>query len=148
MKSVDPSIMIIGCQPRNSDVMRASVVAGRILDQESKDTLSDGSAGGIEDGSLTFDPCCRFVDGWQTVSEAQIAAAMIGVLHEDGISLEGAAGMAVAAAIEYQRGHPGVRARTAVVICCGGNISEARFEDARRLAASDNGSPWSDPHTL
>lgn len=145
LKSVDSSILVIGCQPGTSDVMGASVAAGRILDQESGVTLSDGSAGGVEEGSLTFEPCCRFVDGWQNVSEPQIAAAMVGMLREEGISLEGAAGMTVAAAMEYLRTHPGVRNRTAVIICCGGNISDSRFGDAQRLAACAVQPPWSNP---
>ena len=47
LKSVDPSIRVIGCQPAASNVMQASVAAGRILDQPSSETLSDGSAGGV-----------------------------------------------------------------------------------------------------
>lgn len=47
LKSVDPGIRVVGCQPAASDAMRASVVAGRIVDQPSGDTLSDGSAGGV-----------------------------------------------------------------------------------------------------
>ena len=33
MKAVDSAIRVVGCQPAASDVMRASVAAGRILDQ-------------------------------------------------------------------------------------------------------------------
>lgn len=47
LKSVDADIIVVGCQPEASDVMRASVAAGRIVDQSSGETLSDGSAGGI-----------------------------------------------------------------------------------------------------
>ncbi len=45
LKSADPSIRVIGCQPRASNVMAQSVAAGRILDVPSEDTLSDGTAG-------------------------------------------------------------------------------------------------------
>ena len=43
---------IIGCQPENSAVMAASVKDGKILDLPSKETLSDGSAGGVENASV------------------------------------------------------------------------------------------------
>ena len=36
---------IIGCSPQNSKVMHESVKAGKIIFEESKDTLSDGTAG-------------------------------------------------------------------------------------------------------
>lgn len=44
-----------------------------------------------EPGSLTLEPCRRFVDDWVTVSEPEIAAAMLGVRDQhDGMLLEGA----------------------------------------------------------
>ena len=45
LKSADPSLRIIGCQPRASDVMAQSIAAGRVVDVASQDTLSDGTAG-------------------------------------------------------------------------------------------------------
>lgn len=47
--------------------------------QASEDTLSDGSAGGVEEGSFTFGPCRDFVDDWATVSEPLIAEAMVNI---------------------------------------------------------------------
>jgi threonine dehydratase len=41
-----PSVRIVGCQPRASAVMAHSVAAGRVLDEPSQQTLSDGTAGG------------------------------------------------------------------------------------------------------
>ena len=37
--------------------MKKSIEAGKIIEMESKPTLSDGSAGGIEPGAITFDIC-------------------------------------------------------------------------------------------
>lgn len=52
--------VVIGAQPAHSDCMRASVTAGRIVPEggyTELPTLSDGTAGGIEEGSLTFEAC-------------------------------------------------------------------------------------------
>ena len=46
LKAVDPAIYVVGCQPVNSDVMRRSVEARTIIEMESLDTLSEGTAGG------------------------------------------------------------------------------------------------------
>ena len=43
---------VIGCQPEHSKVMYDSVKAGHIIDEESLETLSDGTAGGIEPGAV------------------------------------------------------------------------------------------------
>jgi len=43
---------MIGCQPSQSAVMAESVKAGKILDLPSGVTLSDGTAGGIEENAV------------------------------------------------------------------------------------------------
>ena len=47
---------MIGCQPSQSAVMAESVKAGKILDLPSGETLSDGTAGGIEDNTVRTKP--------------------------------------------------------------------------------------------
>ncbi|KAH3882417.1 hypothetical protein DPMN_006355 [Dreissena polymorpha] len=53
LKKVNPKIQVIGCQPRNSKVMYESVKVGYIKHDESLATLSDGTSGDIEDGSVS-----------------------------------------------------------------------------------------------
>src|SRR6266702_1384644 len=48
LRAVSPKTKIIGCLPENSAEMYHSVQAGRFATEESKETLSDGSAGGFE----------------------------------------------------------------------------------------------------
>ena len=64
LKSRLPQVQIIGCSPQNSQVIIQSVKAGEILDLPSLPTLSDGTAGGVEAGSITF-PLCR---QWMTAT--------------------------------------------------------------------------------
>jgi len=61
LKEVNPSVEIVGCLPQNSAVMYESIKAGKIIDMESKPTLSDGSAGGIEPNAITFELCQKIV---------------------------------------------------------------------------------------
>jgi threonine dehydratase len=120
LKSVNPAMSLIACQPAASPVMTESVKAGRILDLASGPTLSDGTAGGIEAGAITFDLCRALVDDYVLVTEEQIAAAMCDFIDSHHMLLEGAAGVALAglrASGEQYRG------KTVVAIICGGNIS-------------------------
>lgn len=119
LKGSGSQIQTVGCQPENSAVMLASVRAGRIVETESLPTLSDGSAGGIEPQTVTFDLCRDHVDHWLTVSEDEIAAAMRLIYHEIGECIEGAAGVAVASLLKM--GNRVAEKRLAVVIC-GGNV--------------------------
>src|SRR3972149_12173718 len=102
--------------------MIASVAAGRILNLESKPTLSDGTAGGIEPGAITFELCRALADEYFTVSEAEILAAMRRIYDAHGFLVEGAAGVALAG---YFRQAEQWRDRTAVVILCGGDVNPA-----------------------
>jgi threonine dehydratase len=120
LKSVNPDVAIIGCQPTASAVMTKSVEAGEILDIPSEPTLSDGTAGGIEPGAMTFELCRDLVDEFVTVSEEEIASAMREFLDAHHMLLEGAAGVAIAGLLQAADRY---RGQNVVVIICGANIS-------------------------
>jgi threonine dehydratase len=113
-------VRVVGCQPENSAVMAHSVEAGRILEMESAPTLSDGTAGGVESGAVTFELCRAFVDEWVLVSEEEISAAMRLVMETHHTMIEGAAATGVAALIKSTKRSPGNKA---VVVLCGANIA-------------------------
>ena len=120
-----PDVEIIGCLPENSPEMYMSVRAGHIVHlEEDKATLSDGSAGGAEDDSITFPLCAELIDDWVLVSEQEIADAMKAVYREHDMVIEGSAGVAVAASIKY-----GGKTDLDLVIICGGNVDATRFRE-------------------
>jgi threonine dehydratase len=122
LKAVDPSVEVIGCQPINSCVMYESIKAGEIVDIESLPTLSDGTAGGIESGSITFDLCRRFVDDFILLDEDEIAEAMRFLHEEEGLTIEGAAALPAAAVLKEQERFTG---RRAALIVSGGGVDES-----------------------
>jgi threonine dehydratase len=124
LKARNPDISVYGCQPAASAVMAASVKAGRILDMPSDPTLSDGTAGGIEAGAITFALNQAVVDAFITVDEAAIAAAMRLYISKEGHVIEGAAGVAVAALLQSKALISG---KNVVVIVCGGNIADDKL---------------------
>lgn len=125
LKNHLPTIKIIGCSPARSNVMQASVEAGRIVEHLSQPTLSDGTAGQIESDTITLPLCTDLVDEWLTATEEEIADAMRRVYHEHGIKIEGAAGVAVACFLGYKKNL--TKKRLALIIC-GGNISDEKFQ--------------------
>jgi threonine dehydratase len=96
LKTVDKNIHIIGCQPENSAVMHASIKAGKVIDMASKPTIADGTAGGIEPGSTTFDICKEAVDDYILVSENEIRSAIRHIVEQHQMLIEGAAALPVA----------------------------------------------------
>jgi threonine dehydratase len=120
LKSVHPHMQVIGCQPAASAVMAASSKAGRLLDMPSEPTLSDGTAGGIEAGAITFELCEALVDDYVLVSEDAIAQAMREFIDAHHMLLEGAAAVPLAALKQVGDRYQG---RDVVAIICGANIS-------------------------
>ena len=117
LKTSLPGVEVVGCSPENSAVMMASVEAGRVLELPSLPTLSDGTAGGIEPGALTFELCSTVVDRWIDVTESEISSAIRLFLVEHRMAVEGAAGVALAA---FKKTAADYRGKRVAIIICGG----------------------------
>ncbi|MCP4156787.1 MAG: pyridoxal-phosphate dependent enzyme, partial [bacterium] len=113
-------IRCIGSQPLHSPVMYESVKAGRIVEMKSKPTLADGTAGGIEPGSITFDICRDNVDEYSLVTEENIAESIRLVLKHHFMLIEGAAALSVASFLKY--GHQ-FKNKTVVLIISGRKLT-------------------------
>ncbi len=121
LRALRREVTVVGCSPANSPVMAESVRAGKVIDRPSAPTLSDGTAGGVEQDAITFPLCRALVDEWVLVSEDDIAEAMRGFLDQH-LLAEGAAGVALAAARQLAPRFP---RGNVVVIVCGGNVGGA-----------------------
>lgn len=126
IKSQFPNCQLIGCSPENSKVMFESWQAGKLLDLPSKDTLSDGTAGGVELDSITFDLCRDLIDEFVAVSESDIATHLVDFIQQHSMLIEGSAAVALASAAKLKTAFSG---KNVVVILCGANISPRRLQD-------------------
>lgn len=120
LKSINPNIEIIGCQPLNSPVMYESVKRGKIWDMDSLPTLSDGTAGGLEPGSITFPICQQLVDDYLLFTEEDIKQAMLWLMEKHYHMVEGAAALPVAAVLKHPERFQG---KKVALILCGRKIS-------------------------
>lgn len=108
-----------GCQPVNSAIMAASVKAGVVVHEESLPTLSDGSAGGLEDGCLPLKFCSVVVDEFILVSEDEIGDALTAFTDKHHKIIEGAAAVAIAA---FMKDTGRSSSGPSVIVACGANI--------------------------
>lgn len=119
LKAHRPEFLVMGSSPKHSCVMAESVLQGEILDLQSLPTLSDGTAGGVESGAITFALCRDLVDQYDLPEEREIEASLRLLFEEERLVVEGAAAVAVATL----RRHPErVAGRDVAVVLCGGNI--------------------------
>ena len=120
LKSVQKNVKMVAVSPKNSCVMYESIKAEKQLDLPSDPTLSDGTAGGVEMGSITFELCQRIVDEFILVTEDEIADGIrIGVEKHNQL-IEGAAGAAIAG---FMKQKDKLNVQRVVIVMCGGNIS-------------------------
>ena len=126
LKAVRSEIRVIGVSPVNSAAMHASLAAGRVVDVEHLPTLSDGTAGGMEEDSITFGLCSDSVDEMVLVDEDAIADGMRRVISGHHTLIEGAAGAAVAGMLAASESLAGL---TTAVVLCGANVDPAVLKE-------------------
>lgn len=130
LKYLNKNVIITGCLPENSPVMYESVRAGKIIEMQCSATLSDGTAGGIEQGAVTFDLCRELVDDYILLNEEEIKEAVLLMIEHHHKIIEGAAGVAIASVIKEKEKY---RNKNVVIVLCGANISTA---DIRQVLSS------------
>jgi threonine dehydratase len=96
LKSLRPGVRVIGVEPEAAATARASRDAGERTLLTSVETMADGVAV-KRVGERTFPIIERFVDDLVTVSEDEIASAIVLLLEQERIVVEGAGAVGVAA---------------------------------------------------
>jgi threonine dehydratase len=134
LKGLNPRIRVVGVWPQNSPCMLKAMEAGRIVDVEEQETLSDGTAGAVEPGSVTLALCREVIDETVTVSEAEIGRAMRMVADGEHWIVEGAAGVALAGLVKRAESF---RGQKVAVVLCGRNIALEKFLYAIELAVEE-----------
>lgn len=117
---------LIGCQPENSPEMSVSVRAGEYRQITSRETLSDGSAGGFEADSITFDLCKKLVDDFILATEEEIAESIRFMIKHHHKIVEGSAAVAIASLLKKRSQF---KDQTTVIIVCGANISFEKLQE-------------------
>ncbi len=117
IKTLKPSCKVIGVQAAGAPSMYNSVKHGQIEELPSVSTIADGIAV-KKPGNLTFECCCKYVDEIVTVSEDEIASAILALMESQKTVAEGAGATPVAA---YKFGKVDTSLKTVCVVS-GGNI--------------------------
>jgi threonine dehydratase len=124
LKAQLPDVDIIGCWPENAQAMLLCMEKGKIYDTPETRTLSDASAGSVEQGAITLPICQQVIDRQILISEAEIASAIRDMATDENFIIEGAAGVALAAGLKDAGNYKG---RNIAVVVCGRNIAIDTF---------------------
>lgn len=118
IKTLRPEIKVYGVQSSGAPSMAASLQEGHIARLNEVSTIADGIAV-KEPGVNTFEMCNRYVDEVVTVSDDEIAAAILALIEQQKLVAEGAGAVSVAA-VMYDK--VPVKGKKVVCLVSGGNI--------------------------
>ncbi len=119
IKSVAPHVKVYGVQAAGAPSMLASLRDGEVEALPSVSTIADGIAV-KQPGSLTFDYCKKYVNGIVTVSDEEIACAILALIEREKVVAEGAGATPVAAILAGKL--PELNGKKVCCLVSGGNI--------------------------
>jgi threonine dehydratase len=123
-KAINPRCEVIGVELDVAHAFQLSLRAGKLVEIDAGASLADGLGGNPDPETITFALIQRLVDRIVTVSEEDLAAAIVGLVDAEHLIAEGAGAAATAALVGR---HIDVRDRRIGVIVSGGNIDRARL---------------------
>ena len=118
IKTLRPDVKVFGVQSSGAPSMAASLKEGKLCHLNDVSTIADGIAV-KEPGVNTFEMCNCYVDEVVTVSDDEIAAAILALIEKQKIVAEGAGAVGVAAAMFGKLPIEGLKT---VCLVSGGNI--------------------------
>ncbi len=118
IKNIKPSVQVVGVEAAGAASMFVSQKQQRIVSLEQVSTIADGIAV-KRPGELTFDLVHQYVDKIVTVSDAEIASAMLLLMERYKMIAEGSGAATIAAAMY---GKLDLAGKKAVCILSGGNV--------------------------
>lgn len=118
VKGLNPKVRVIGVQAEGASTIAPSLQKGKPVTLDTVATMADGIAV-RKTSALTFPLIQGLVDQVVTVSEAEIAAAILFLLERSKTVVEGAGAVSLAAAMHHK---VDLKGRTAAAVISGGNI--------------------------
>ncbi len=119
IKSLNPHVKVYGVQAENAASMKGSIEQGEAITLKTAKTFADGIAV-KHPGDTTFAMVQQYVDGVVTVSEDEIAAAILALMEKQKLVSEGAGAVGVAAAMFHKV--PDMAGKKVCCLVSGGNI--------------------------
>lgn len=135
IKSLRPDVKVYGVQSEGAPSMYNSIKEGKRVHLDSVKTIADGIAV-KEPGENTFNLISQYVDEIVTVSEDEIAAAILTLMEQKKLVSEGAGAVSVAAAMFNK---VPIKGKNVVCVVSGGNIDVTAHNRAVRRGLVKSG---------
>ncbi|NAS32514.1 pyridoxal-phosphate dependent enzyme [Flavobacteriaceae bacterium R38] len=130
----DEKVDVIGCQPVNAAEMYQSVQKGSIVSPSVLDTISDASAGGIEEGAITYEICKELISDFELIEEEAIKKAVAFLVKSHHILVEPTAAMPVSALLNTNI----YRGKNVVLVLTGKKINTSLLTEILNKYGNDH----------
>lgn len=118
IKQLKPNCKVYGVQSQGAGSMYQSFINKKVLELPTVNTFADGTAV-KRPGALTFELCQKYVDDIITVTDDEIASAILALMEKQKVVAEGAGALSVAAAMFNKLP---IKGKKTVCVVSGGNI--------------------------
>ena len=119
IKQINPNCKVYGVQAAGAPSMEQSIIDNEITTLPKVQTIADGIAVKTP-GDMTYDLVKKYVDGVFTVSDDEIALAILTLLEQQKLIAEGAGAVPVAAVLAGKI--PDIQGKNVCCLVSGGNI--------------------------
>ncbi len=119
IKQINPNCKVYGVQAAGAPSMKNAIDDGEIETLEKVQTIADGIAVKTP-GDLTYEMVHKYVDGIVTVSDDEIALAILTLMEQQKLVAEGAGAVPVAAVMNGKI--PDINGKKVCCLVSGGNI--------------------------
>lgn len=119
IKQINPDCKVYGVQAAGAPSMEQSIEDGKIETLDKVQTIADGIAVKTP-GNLTYELVSKYVDGIVTVTDDEIALAILTLLEQHKLIAEGAGAVPVAAVLTGKI--PDIEGKNVCCLVSGGNI--------------------------
>lgn len=126
-RQLSPHTKIIGVEPKGAPAMYESLRAGKPVTLEEIDSFVDGAAV-RRVGDLTFEIAQQVIDDMVLVPEGKVCSTILQLYNEEGIVLEPAGALSIAALDFYQSQ---IKGKNVVCLLGGGNNDITRTEEIK-----------------
>ena len=119
IKQINPNCKVYGVQASGAPSMQRAINDGKIETLDKVQTIADGIAVKTP-GELTYELVSKYVDGIYTVTDDEIALAILTLMEQEKLVAEGAGAVPVAAVMNGKI--PEIEGKKVCCLVSGGNI--------------------------
>lgn len=119
IKQINPNCKVYGVQASGAPSMQRAIYDGKIETLDKVQTIADGIAVKTP-GELTYELVSKYVDGIYTVTDDEIALAILTLMEQEKLVAEGAGAVPVAAVMNGKI--PEIEGKKVCCLVSGGNI--------------------------